>query len=242
MAGHSKWANIRYRKNAQDAKKGKIFSKLIREISVAARMNGGDEGTNPRLRDAVTKALKANMRRDTIDNAIKRGVKGLDHEHMVEVRYEGHGPGGVAVLVDCFTDRKNRTVSEVRHAFTKHGGALGTDGSVAYLFEQKGEILLANNHNADPIIDLAIDAGAIDIEIEQKHIVIITTPDLFSPILTSLENTNFAIEHAEITMLAKLDVPVSPETKEQLLKLITALEDLDDVVDVFTNAVFAAPQ
>ena len=157
MAGHSKWANIRYRKGVQDSKRGKIFTKLIREISVAARMGGADESSNSRLRDAVSKSLKANMKRDTVDNAIKRGVGGLDGANMVEMRYEGYGPGGVAILIDCLSDNKNRTVSEIRHAFTKLGGNLGTEGSVSYLFHQQGEFLLARTPDEENAMDIAIE-------------------------------------------------------------------------------------
>lgn len=236
MAGHSKWANIRYRKGLQDAKRGKIFTKLIREISVAARMGGGDESANSRLRDAVTKALKANMKRDTIDNAIKRGVGGLDGANMMEMRYEGYGPGGVAVLVDCLSDNKNRTVSEVRHAFTKHGGNLGTDGSVAYLFNKQGEILLAVGANLDQAIEVAIEAGAVDVVEAEGQLEIITSEETYHAVLMALQTANFEVEHCHLTMRAQTMVSLDHEGAEHLEKLIDLLEDLDDVQEVHSNA------
>ena len=236
MAGHSKWANIKFRKGAQDAKRGKIFTKLIREISVAARAGGGDETANPRLRDAVTKALKANMKRDTIDNAIKRGVGGLDGDNMIEMRYEGYGPGGVAILVDCLSDNKNRTVSEVRHAFTKHGGNLGTDGSVAYLFNEQGEILLAPTEREEQAMDIAIEAGAADVLIDEGQIEIITAVDSYHAVLAAVQASEFEVEHSHLTMRAQTTLPMDKETAESLEKLIDALEDLDDVQVVYSNA------
>jgi len=238
MAGHSKWANIRFRKGVQDAKRGKIFTKLIREISVAARMGGADESSNARLRDAVSKALKSNMKRDTIDNAIKRGVGGLDGAQMIEMRYEGYGPGGVAVLVDCLSDNKNRTVSEVGHAFTKNGGNLGTDGSVAYLFNEQGEILLAPTATEEHAMDVAIDAGATDVSIDEGQIEVITTVDTYHTILSALQAANFEVEHSHITMRAQTMVPMSQDAAEDLEKLIDMLEDLDDVQVVYSNAAF----
>lgn len=239
MAGHSKWANIKFRKGVQDAKRGKIFTKLIREISVAARMGGADEGSNSRLRDAVTKALKANMKRDTIDNAIKRGVGGLDGANMINMRYEGYGPGGVAILVDCLSDNKNRTVSEVRHAFTKHGGNLGTDGSVAYLFKEQGEILLAPSLLSDESMDIAIEAGADDVVLEDGQVEVITTVEQYHAVLSAIERANIEIEHSDLTMRAQILVPMENETAESLIKLIDALEDLDDVQKVYSNAEFS---
>ncbi len=239
MAGHSKWANIKFRKGLQDAKRGKIFTKLIREISVAARMGGGDESSNARLRDAVSKALKANMKRDTVDNAIKRGVGGLEGAHMVEMRYEGYGPGGVAVLVDCLSDNKNRTVSEVRHAFTKHGGNLGTDGSVAYLFNEQGEILLTPTGREDQAMDVAIEAGATDVVVEEGQIEVITTADTYHAILSALMAEKFEVEHSHVTMRAQTTVSLDKETAENLEKLIDMLEDLDDVQHVHSNAEYS---
>lgn len=236
MAGHSKWANIRFRKGVQDAKRGKIFTKLIREISVAARMGGADESSNARLRDAVTKALKANMKRDTIDNAIKRGVGGLDGANMIVMRYEGYGPSGVAVLVDCLSDNKNRTVSEVRHAFTKHGGNLGTDGSVAYLFNEQGEILLAPTEREDQAMDIAIEAGATDVLMDEGQVEVITAVENYHAVLAALQASNFEVEHSHLTMRAQTTVLMDKETAESLDKLVDALEDLDDVQVVYSNA------
>lgn len=238
MAGHSKWANIKFRKGLQDAKRGKIFTKLIREISVAARMGGADESSNARLRDAISKALKANMKRDTIDNAIKRGAGGVDGANMIEMRYEGYGPGGVAVLVDCLSDNKNRTVSEVRHAFTKFGGNLGTDGSVAYLFNKQGEILLAANQSEDQAMEIAIEAGADDVVTEEGQVEIVTPDTAYHAVLAALETKGFIIEQSQITMRAQTLVPVDNDAVESLMKLIDMLEDLDDVQEVHTNVEF----
>ncbi|KTD50036.1 YebC [Legionella quinlivanii] len=236
MAGHSKWANIKFRKGVQDAKRGKIFTKLIREITVSARMGGGDESSNPRLRDAVVKALKANMKRDTIDNAIKRGAGGLDGDNMMQMRYEGYGPGGVAILVDCLSDNKNRTVSEVRHAFTKNGGNLGTDGSVAYLFNNQGEILLAAGQPEDAAMEAAIEAGAEDVSTEEGQVEVITASENYHAVLNALQNAGFEVEQSSLTMRAQTMIPVDKETAETLIKLIDTLEDLDDVQDVYSNA------
>ncbi len=239
MAGHSKWANIRFRKAAQDAKRGKIFTKFIREITIAARMGGPDLESNPRLRDAVTKALKSNMKRDTVDNAIKRGAGGLDGDNMMELRYEGYGPGGVAVLVDCLTDNKNRTVSEVRHAFTKCGGNLGTDGSVAYLFTKKGQILFDKEEKAlddEMLFETALEANAEDVITDEQGIEVITAPEDFENVRTALENKGFKPEQTEWLMLPSIRVPLGKDQAEQLLRLVDMLEDLDDVQTVHTNA------
>lgn len=239
MAGHSKWANIKFRKGVQDAKRGKIFTKLIREISVAARTGGGDESANARLRDAVTKALKANMKRDTIDNAIKRGVGGLDGANMAEMCYEGYGPGGVAVLVDCLSDNKNRTVSEVRHAFTKHGGNLGTDGSVSYLFTKQGEILLASTPLDELAMDVAIEAGANDVTVEDGQIEVITPVEAYHAVLSALSSSKLDVEQSHITMRAQTTVLLDQDAAVSMEKLIDALEDLDDVQAVYSNAEFS---
>ncbi|MFI4962799.1 MAG: YebC/PmpR family DNA-binding transcriptional regulator [Legionellales bacterium] len=239
MAGHSKWANIKFRKGVQDAKRGKIFTKLIREITVAARTGGGEESTNPRLRDAVKKGLNANMKRDTIDNAIKRGVGGLDGDAMVVMRYEGYGPGGIAVLVDCLSDNKNRTVSEVRHAFTKNGGNLGTDGSVAYLFDNQGEILLAPGQSEDKVMEIVLDAGASDVSVEDGHIEVITPVEAYHSVLNALQDSGCEVEQSQLTMRAQLMVPIDDESAETLIKLIDMLEDLDDVQEVYSNAEFS---
>lgn len=236
MAGHSKWANIRHRKGAQDAKRGKIFTKLIREISVAARMGGGDIESNPRLRDAVNKALKANMKKDTVENAIKRGVGGLDGADMQEMRYEGYGPQGVAILVDCLSDNKNRTVSEVRHAFTKHGGNLGTDGSVAYLFSKLGQITFSKSADEEKILELALEAGAEDVLVELESIEVITAAEDYHQIYSDLERAGLEIESAELIMKPSIEVSLDKENAEKLLRLVDVLEELDDIQNVYTNA------
>jgi YebC/PmpR family DNA-binding regulatory protein len=199
-------------------------------------MGGDDESSNPRLRDAITKALKANMKRDTIDNAVKRGAKGLDGDNMMEMRYEGYGPGGVAVLVDCLSDNKNRTVSEVRHAFTKHGGNLGTDGSVSYLFNKQGEILLAKTDNEDKAMELAIDAGAEDVVEDEGQLEIIMPPEAYHNVLNALQEADFQVEQSHITMRAQTIVPLTSDTADSLDNLVDTLEDLDDVQTVHTNA------
>lgn len=239
MAGHSKWANIKFRKGVQDAKRGKIFTKLIREITVSARMGGGEESSNPRLRDAVKKALNANMKRDTIDNAIKRGVGGLDGDAMVVMRYEGYGPGGVAVLVDCLSDNKNRTVSEVRHAFTKNGGNLGTDGSVSYLFTHQGEILMATGISEDQVMEVALDAGADDVSVEEGQIEVITPVEAYHTVLNALHDAGLTVEQSQLTKRAQTLIPIDDESAESLIKLIDMLEDLDDVQEVYSNAEFS---
>lgn len=237
MAGHSKWANIKFRKGVQDAKRGKVFTKLIREITVSARIGGADDSANPRLRDAVSKALKANMKRDTIDNAVKRGAGGLDGADMAEILYEGYAPGGVAVLVSCLTDNKNRTVSEVRHAFSKSGGNLGTDGSVSYLFNKQGEILLASSDDEDKIIDLAIEHGASDVEtLDDGQIEIITDTQNYHVVLEKLQSEGLDIIQSQLASRAQTLIPLDDETAVKVDRLIEMLEDLDDVQEVFSNA------
>lgn len=240
MAGHSKWANIRFRKGAQDAKRGKVFTKLIREITVAARMGGADDAANPRLRDAVAKALKANMKRDTIDNAIKRGAGGLDGAEMTEILYEGYAPGGVAVLVFCLTDNKNRTVSEVRHAFSKSGGNLGTDGSVAYLFNKQGEILLANAGDEDKIMDVAIESGASDVSVlDDGQVEVITEAQDYHAVLEQLQAAEFEVLQSQLASRAQTLIPLDDDTAVKVDRLIEMLEDLDDVQEVFSNAEYS---
>ncbi len=238
MAGHSKWANIQHRKKAQDAKRGKLFTKLIREITIAARMGGGDVSANPRLRAAIDTALSANMTRDTVDRAVKRGAGGQDGADVDEVRYEGYGPNGVAVMVDCMTDNRNRTVAEVRHAFSKSGGNLGTDGSVAYLFEKKGQLSYGADVDEDALLEAALEAGAEDVEINDdgsKYVT--TTPETFSDVKAILDAKGFTPEQAEITMLASTTAELDElETAQKVLRLVDALEDLDDVQNVYTNA------
>lgn len=237
MAGHSKWANIQHRKNAQDAKRGKLFTKLIREITVAARMGGGDANSNPRLRTVMDKALTANMTRDTIDRAIKRGVGGLEDDNMEEIRYEGYGPGGVAVMVECLTDNRNRTVGEVRHAFSKCGGNLGTDGSVAYLFSKKGILTFAPGSDEERIIEIALEAGAEDVLTNNDGSVdVLTTPENFTAIKTAMTSHKLEPAQAEVTMLPATSVELEGEYAEKMEKLIDMLEDLDDVQNVYSNA------
>jgi len=239
MAGHSKWANIKHRKNAQDAKRGKIFTKLIREITVSAKIGGGLLETNPRLRTVMDKALAQNMTRDTIDRAIKRGVGSGDEDNLEEIRYEGYGPYGVAIMVDCLTDNRNRTVAEVRHAFSKAGGNLGQEGSVAYLFSKKGQIVYAPQKEEGPILELAIEAGADDVEVqEDKSIEITTTPDTFDEVLKNMQAISIVPEMAEVTVVPQTLVPLEGEAAAEVQKMLDALEDLDDVQEVYSNADF----
>ena len=237
MAGHSKWANIKHRKGAQDKKRGKIFTKLIREITVSSRLGGPDAGSNPRLRAAVQSALSANMPRDTIDRAVKRGAGGDDGATLEEIRYEGYGPSGLAVMVDCMTDNRNRTVAEVRHAFTKCGGNLGTDGSVAYLFSKQGMISFEPGVNEDKIMDIAIESGAEDIITnDDGSIDVLSSPDDYSNVLEALTGANLTPAHAEITMNASTTVTLDLEGAQKVMRMIDMLEDLDDVQNVYSNA------
>ena len=237
MAGHSKWANIKFRKAAQDAKRGKAFTKLIKEITVSARLGGGDSDSNPRLRSAVDKALAANMTKDTIERAVKRGSGALEGDDIVEIRYEGYGPGGVAVLVECATDNKNRTVSEVRHAFTKHGGNLGTDGSVSYLFNKIGSLVFSSD-DEERIMDIALEAGADDIESDDGMIEVVTSPESFHDVQQAMKEAGLEAEMAELIQRPDTEIEVDGEHAEKVMKLIDVLEDLDDVQDVFSNASF----
>ena len=241
MAGHSKWANIKFRKGAQDAKRGKIFTKLIREITIAARMGGGDLNSNPRLRLVIDKARAQSLPKDNIERAIKRGTGGLDGQNYEQARYEGYGPGGVAVMVDCLTDNRNRTVGEVRHAFTKYGGNLGADGSVAYQFAHQGSLSYAPGADEGRIMEAAIDAGAQDVVTAgDSSIEVLTAPGDFESVRDAMTKAKLPPEHAELTMRASVRVPVEGETAESLVKLIDVLEDLDDVQQVYTNADIAA--
>ena len=237
MAGHSKWANIQHRKGAQDKKRGKLFTKLIREITVAARMGGGDPSANPRLRLAVDKALGGNMPKDTIERAIKRGSGDMDGENYDELRYEGYGPGGTAVIVDCMTDNRNRTASEVRHAFTKAGGNLGTDGSVAYLFSKTGLLSYPAGSDEDAIMEAALEAWAEDVvNNDDGSIDVITSPDDFSEVKAAMAAAGLDTEMAEVTFSASTQAELNRDDAEKLLRLVDALEDLDDVQEVYTNA------
>jgi len=235
MAGHSKWANIKHRKARQDAIRGKAFTKLIRELTVAAKQGAAPED-NPRLRAAVDKALAANMTRDTIDRAIARGAGANDADNMEEVTYEGYAPGGIAVLVEAMTDNRNRTVAEVRHAFSKRGGNLGTDGSVAYLFTRKGQLSFAPGVDEDALMEAALECGAEDLEGHDDGSVDVTTPwEEFGAVKAALAAAGFTAAEGEVTMIAATTVPVDAEGAEKLMDLVDALEDLDDVQNVYTN-------
>jgi YebC/PmpR family DNA-binding regulatory protein len=237
MAGHSKWANIRFRKGAQDAKRGKIFTKLIREITIAARAGGSDLNSNPRLRLAVDKAKAQSMPKDNIERAIKRGAGELDGDNYEEIRYEGYGPNGVAVMVDCLTDNRNRTVAEVRHAFTKFGGNLGADGSVAYMFTKSGSLSYGPETDEDAVMEAAIEAGAADVLTDDDgSMEVLTEPEDFETVRDAMAAAKLPPEHAEITMRADTRAAVDTDGAETLLKLIDMLEDLDDVQQVYTNA------
>jgi len=237
MAGHSKWANIKFRKSAQDAKRGKLFTKLIREITTASRHGGEDPGANPRLRTAIDKALSANMTRDTIDRAIKRGTGGLDEERMEIICYEGYGPGGAAIMVDCLTDNRNRTVSEVRHLFNKYGGNLGTDGSVSYMFNNLGQIEFESGASEDKIMEVALEAGAEDIiTANDASVEVRTKPENFQAVKDALVQAGLTPIRAEIAQLPTVMAVLDKETAEKFIKLVDLLEDLDDVQSVHSNA------
>ena len=239
MAGHSKWANIKFRKADQDSKRGKLFTKLIREITVSAMSGGGDIASNPRLRTAIDKALGANMTRDTIDRAVKRGTGELEGVSYEEIRYEGYAPGGVAVLVDCMTDNRNRTVSEVRHIFSKHGGNLGTDGSVAYLFNKVGLFVFDSAVNEESVMEAAVGAGADDVETaDDGTIEVLTAPEAFAAVSAALNDAGLQAEVAELVQRPSNEAPVSEADAEKVMNLIDALEELDDVQEVATNASF----
>jgi len=239
MAGHSKWANIKHRKAAQDAKRGKLYTKLIREITVAARLGGAEPADNPRLRAAIDKALGANMPRDTIDRAIARGAGDLDGNNVEELTYEGYGPAGVAVLVEVMTDNRNRTVAEVRHAFNKYGGNLGTDGSVAYLFNRQGMINFGPGADEDQIMEVALEAGADDIETEEDGSVCVITPwENLSDVVAAFRDATLEPDNAEVTMVPSTASECDLEQGESVLRLLDALEELDDVQNVYSNADF----
>jgi len=238
MAGHSKWANIQHRKGRQDAKRGKIFTRLIKEITVAARMGGGDPAINPRLRMAVDKAKGESMPKDNIENAIKRGSGQLDGVNYEEIRYEGYGIGGAAVMVDCLTDNKQRTVADVRHAFSKNGGNLGTDGSVAFLFKHCGILIFAPGTSEDQVMEAALDAGAEDIVTDDDgSIEVITAPNDFSAVKESLEKAGLKAVFSEVTMKASTETVFRGDDAVKMQKLLDALDDLDDVQDVYSSAV-----
>ncbi|MCP3674435.1 MAG: YebC/PmpR family DNA-binding transcriptional regulator [Gammaproteobacteria bacterium] len=237
MAGHSKWANIQHRKKAQDAKRGKLFTKLIREIVISARMGGPDPDANPRLRAAVDKALSGNMTRDTIERAVKRGAGDSDGDNVEELIYEGYGPGGVAVLVECMTDNRNRTVAEVRHAFGKSGGNLGAEGSVAYMFNKCGQIIYAPGVDEEQLMDLALEAGADDvIAHEDGSFEVLTSVESFGSVKDSLDASGLEAVNAEVTRLPENTSELDTASAEKLLRLVDNLDDLDDTQDVFHNA------
>ena len=237
MAGHSKWANIQHRKGAQDKKRGKLFTKLIREITIAARLGGGDIAANPRLRLAVDKAKAQSMPKDNIERAIKRGSGDLDDANFDEVRYEGYGPGGTAVMVDCLTDNRNRTVAAVRHAFSKHGGNLGADGSVNYLFNHVGQLLYPAGSDEDAVMEAAIEAGAEDIVVDKDHsIEVLTDPQEFEAVRDHMVEVGLEPESAQLTMRASTNSELGEQEAATMVKLLEVLEDIDDVQEVYSNA------
>jgi len=239
MAGHSKWANIKHKKARQDAKRGKLYTKLIRETTVAARLGGPDVNDNPRLRAAVDNALAANMPKDTIERAIARGAGGQEGSDVEELTYEGYAPGGTAILVEVMTNNRNRTVAEVRYAFSKHGGNLGTDGSVAYLFNRRGVINFAPGADEEQIMEVALEAGADDIETEDDGAVTVLTPwESLSEVVTALRQRGLEPDMAEVTMLAASPAACDVEQAEKVIRLIDALEELDDVQNVYSNGEF----
>lgn len=238
MAGHSKWANIQHRKSRQDAKRGKLFTRLIREITVAARLGGGDIESNPRLRAATDNAYSNNMNKDTIERAIERGIGSGEGNQVVEVSYEGYGSGGVAILVKCMTDNKNRTVAEVRNAFSKHGGNLGTEGSVAYLFQKMGLFTYNEEVDEDGLLEVALEVGAEDVVVDNVSatIEVISTVENFMAVKTGLVEKQYAPNNAEITLRAKTLVQIDSAKVESLLKLLNKIDELDDTQKVHSNA------
>lgn len=239
MAGHSKWANIKHRKGVQDARRGKVFTKIIREITVAARTKGGDPNHNPRLRAVMDKALNVNMSKDTVDRAIQRGIGELEGAQYEEIRYEGYGPGGVAVMVECNTDNRTRTVSDVRHAFTKYDGNLGQEGSVAFMFKRIGVLLFPNGTDENDVMAAALDAGADDVVAQADgSIEVVTTPEKFHAVQQAMAQAGLKSDISEIAYRAANDVPLTGDDAKKMLELLEALEDLDDVQNVFSNADF----
>ena len=241
MAGHSKWANIQHRKGAQDKKRGKLFTKLIREIAVAAKMGGSDLEANSRLRVAVDKAKAQSMPKDNIERAIKRGAGETDGADYHEIRYEGYGPGGTAVIVDCLTDNRNRTVADVRHAFTKFGGNLGADGSVNYLFNQVGQLMFPPGIDEDVVMEAAIDAGAEDVVVEDDgSIEVLTAPTDFEQVRDIMVTAGLEAESAKVTMRASTSASLGVKEAGSMIKMLDMLEDLDDVQEVYSNADISA--
>jgi len=237
MAGHSKWANIQHRKGAQDKKRGKLFTKLIREITIAAKMGGSDLDANPRLRLAVDKAKGQSMPKDNIERAVKRGAGETEGADYLEIRYEGYGPGGTAVMVDCLTDNRNRTVADVRHAFTKFGGNLGADGSVNYLFNQVGQLLFPEGSDEDTVMEAAIEAGAEDVIVDPDgSIEVLTEPADFEQVRDAMRAAGTQAETAQITMRASTSAALAVKEAGSMIKMLEMLEDLDDVQEVYSNA------
>jgi len=237
MAGHSKWANIQHRKGAQDKKRGKLFTKLIREIAVAAKMGGGEPDSNPRLRVAIDKAKGQSMPKDNIERAVKRGAGELDGADYLELRYEGYGPGGTAVMVACLTDNKNRTVAEIRHAFTKYGGNLGADGSVNYLFNNVGQLMYPSDSDEDVLMEAAIDAGAEDVVVDDDgSIEVLTEPAEFQTVRDAMIAAGHEPENAQLTMRASTSATLDVKEATSMVKMLELLEDLDDVQEVYSNA------
>lgn len=237
MAGHSKWSNIKHRKAGQDAKRAKVFTKIIRELTVAARDGGGNIEDNPALRTVVEKAKGAQMPKDTMERAIARGAGGQDGGDLAELTYEGYGAGGIAIYVETMTDNRNRTVAEIRHAFSKSGGNLGTDGSVAYLFDKKGQLAFGPGVEEDAVMEIAIESGAEDVESDDDgSVTVVTAPEDFLTVKDALEEGGLAPDLAEVTMLAQTYTDIDAETAEKVQRLVDMLEDLDDVTNVYTNA------
>jgi YebC/PmpR family DNA-binding regulatory protein len=238
MAGHSKWANIKHKKAATDAKRGKIWTRLIKEITVAARMGGGDAATNPRLRLAIDKAADANMPKDNVTRAVQRGSGGLEGVNYEEIRYEGYGIGGAAIIVDCMTDNRVRTVAEVRHAFSKFGGNMGTEGSVAFMFKHVGQFLFAPGVNEDKLMEAALEAGADDVIADDEGgFEVLCDPNAYAGVKDALEKAGFKADSAEVIMKPDLETVFTGEDALKMQKLLDALENLDDVQEIFTNAV-----
>jgi YebC/PmpR family DNA-binding regulatory protein len=239
MAGHSKWANIQHRKGRQDAKRGKLWTKIIRELTVAARAGGGDPDANPRLRLVWDKAMGANMPKDNMQRAIARGVGGVDGENYEEIRYEGYGPNGAAVIVDCMTDNRTRTVADVRHAFTKNGGNMGQEGSVAFTFQHCGQFLFAPGTSEDQVMEVALDAGADDVITDDEGVIeVICQPPQFSAVLAAMKAAGLTPEMADVIMKPQAEIALTGDDSIRMQKILDTLDSLDDVQEVYTNAIF----
>ncbi|MDN5863631.1 MAG: YebC/PmpR family DNA-binding transcriptional regulator [Gammaproteobacteria bacterium] len=239
MSGHSKWANIQHRKNAQDARRGRVFTRLVREVATAARVGGGDPDANPRLRLALERANAANVPKDNLERAIKRATGDAEGQELAEITYEGYAPGGVAVLVECITDNRNRTVAEVRHAFSRHGGNLGADGSVAYLFNRVGRVLLSPDNEEERVLEAALEAGAEDVvRDDEKNFEVLTDPNDLESVRDVLRRKGLKDEDSGLDMRPATRVAVDEEGAESLLKLLDTLDDLDDTQQVYANAQF----